>query len=76
MYSLLQLFFNKTENNIFSNVYFAKINVDINSQATEDAEVEAMPTFVLFKDGKILSKQLGTNTIALEAKLKALNDDI
>ena len=61
---------------IFSNIVFAKVNVDINSQATETAEVEAMPTFVLYKDGKILSRHLGTNTAALEAKLKALDEQL
>ena len=60
----------------FKNIVFAKVNVDKNCQATEDAEIEAMPTFVLFKDGKIMTKQLGTNTAALQAKLRTLDEEI
>ena len=39
----------KTE---FSDVTFLKVDVDENEDAAHEYNISAMPTFILFKDGK------------------------
>jgi len=54
----------------YENADFLKVDVDELSQVAEKADVTAMPTFILYKNGKELDKVVGANTKALEAAIK------
>ena len=51
---------------------FYKIDVDELSNVAGELGVRAMPTFILFKDGKKVSDVVGANPPALEAGIKSL----
>ncbi|MCA2150965.1 thioredoxin H-type-like [Mangifera indica] len=48
------------------NVIFLKVDVDELKSVAEDWDVEAMPTFVLMKEGKILDRILGAKKDELQ----------
>ena len=50
------------------NVYFAKVDVDVNAKAAENGSVSAMPTFNFYKHGDIVNKLVGAN----RSKLKSI----
>lgn len=52
----------------FEDVVFLKVDVDQNRDVTMDNKVNAMPTFILFKDGTMIDRITGWN----EAKLRTL----
>jgi len=43
------------------NVKFVKVNVDENPELTSQYQVFSIPTFVIFKDGKIVSQFVGVH---------------
>ncbi|KAE8415160.1 thioredoxin-like protein [Aspergillus pseudocaelatus] len=51
---------------------FYKIDVDELSNVAADLGVRAMPTFILYKNGKKVSDVIGANPPALEAGIKNL----
>ncbi|XP_063682706.1 uncharacterized protein LOC134817494 [Bolinopsis microptera] len=48
-------------------VLFLKVDVDAANEISEKFKIQAMPTFILFKDGQKVDEMMGAN----EAKLKA-----
>jgi thioredoxin 1 len=58
----------------FSNNYtdarFYKVDVDEVPEVAQEQSVRAMPTFLLFKDGKQVGEVVGANPVALEAAIK------
>lgn len=52
----------------FDDVVFLKVDVDQNRDVTMDNKINAMPTFVLFKDGTMIDRITGWN----ESKLRTL----
>jgi len=57
----------------YKNVRFVQVDVDKQSQIARDLQVTAMPTFVLFKNGKLLSDRIrGANVRALEDAIKRI----
>jgi thiol-disulfide isomerase/thioredoxin len=65
---------NNTTPNRFSNNYtnarFFKVDVDEVPEAAQEHSIRAMPTFLIFKDGKQVSEVVGANPTALEAAIK------
>ena len=63
--------------NRFSNNYtdarFYKIDVDEVPEVAQEQSVRAMPTFLLYKDGKQVGEVVGANPVALEAAIKTHN---
>jgi thioredoxin 1 len=61
----------------FSNNYtdarFYKIDVDEVPEVAQEQSVRAMPTFLLYKDGKQVGEVVGANPVALEAAIKTHN---
>lgn len=57
----------------YSNVKFLQVDVDKLGSVAQELQVRAMPTFVLFKDGKPLEKRVvGGNVKELEEGIKGL----
>ncbi|GAB7335676.1 hypothetical protein MBLNU13_g07987t1 [Cladosporium sp. NU13] len=58
----------------FSNNYtdarFYKVDVDEVPEVAQEQSVRAMPTFLLYKDGKQVGEVVGANPVALEAAIK------
>ncbi|XP_004302362.1 PREDICTED: thioredoxin H2-like [Fragaria vesca subsp. vesca] len=54
----------------FTDVYFAKIDVDELSEVSQQFEVQAMPTFVLLKKGKEVDRVVGAKKDELEKKVE------
>lgn len=52
-------------------VDFFKVDVDVVGDVARDQEVSAMPTFILFKDGKRLDQVIGGDLRGLKTKLDA-----
>ncbi|XP_052196492.1 thioredoxin H2 [Diospyros lotus] len=53
-----------------SDVEFVKIDVDELSDVAREFDVQAMPTFVLLKQGKEVDKVIGANKDELEKKIE------
>uniref|UniRef100_A0A194AK15 Thioredoxin n=1 Tax=Pinctada fucata TaxID=50426 RepID=A0A194AK15_PINFU len=56
----------------FTNVTFLKVNVDESSEISEEYEISAMPTFKLFREGKVVKEVVG----ASEAKIKEALEEL
>ncbi|PFH32404.1 putative thioredoxin [Besnoitia besnoiti] len=54
----------------YSKVKFAKVDVDELAEVAEREDVNAMPTFKLFKGGKAVDTVLGANPDRIEEMLK------
>ena len=48
-------------------VVFLKVDVDAASEISEKYKIQAMPTFILFKDGKKVDEMMGANEVKLKA---------
>lgn len=55
--------------NKFPDVEFAKIDVDELPDVAKEFEVQAMPTFILAKKGKVVDKVVGAKKDELEQKI-------
>ena len=53
-------------------VDFFKLDVDAVAEVAKEQEVSAMPTFILFKDGKRVDQVIGADLRGLKTKLDAL----
>ncbi|KAI2830042.1 hypothetical protein CBS147482_3431 [Aspergillus niger] len=58
--------------NTYPNAKFYKIDVDELSEVAAELGIRAMPTFLLFKDGKKFDDLTGANPKGLEQKIQAL----
>ncbi|XP_028806431.1 thioredoxin H2 isoform X1 [Neltuma alba] len=56
----------------FTDVEFVKIDVDELSDVTREFQVQAMPTFVLWKKGKEMDRVVGAKKDELEKKVEKL----
>lgn len=54
----------------YSKVKFIKVDVDELPEVAEKEEITSMPTFKLFKDGKVVEVSIGANAERLEEILK------
>ncbi|XBW35371.1 hypothetical protein QEN19_000936 [Hanseniaspora menglaensis] len=52
-------------------VDFFKVDVDVVADVAREQEVSAMPTFLLFKDGKRVDQVIGADLRGLKTKLDA-----
>lgn len=50
---------------------FYKIDVDELGAVAQEQEVSAMPTIILYKDGKVVDKIIGANPNAIKQKIAA-----
>lgn len=50
----------------FPNILFLKVDVDEVKTVAEEWSVEAMPTFVLIKEGKEVDRVVGADKVGLE----------
>ncbi|KAJ8143479.1 hypothetical protein OXX80_001145 [Metschnikowia pulcherrima] len=53
----------------YANAKFIKIDVDQLQEIAQEYEVSSMPTFLFFKDGKVIHKVIGANPAALKQGL-------
>ncbi|KAG9007828.1 hypothetical protein FRB95_011999 [Tulasnella sp. JGI-2019a] len=56
----------------FTNVKCYKIDVDTQSEISQECGIRAMPTFMAFKNGQKVKDMMGANPPALEQLLKSL----
>ncbi|KAE8161564.1 thioredoxin-like protein [Aspergillus tamarii] len=57
----------------YTNVRFIQVDVDKNRQVAQEMNVRAMPTFVVFKDGKPYGDPIvGADMKALEGRIKEI----
>jgi thioredoxin 1 len=57
---------------VYNNVIFIQIDVDDVSDVAEACEVRAMPTFQVYKDGKMIDEIVGADPVKLESAIKKL----
>ncbi|EDV19346.1 uncharacterized protein TRIADDRAFT_62227 [Trichoplax adhaerens] len=55
---------------IYSNVIFLKVNVDQNSDISEDCNISAMPTFQFYKSGEKVDEVVGANEVQLKSVIE------
>lgn len=60
----------KTFSETYPNIKFIKVDVDDVPEVAELAGVRAMPTFQIFKDGKMMEEVVGADPSKLEAAIK------
>jgi len=53
----------------FKGAYFCKVDVDEVSDLAADLRIRAMPTFRVYKDGKMVEEVVGANPTALKAAI-------
>jgi thioredoxin 1 len=56
----------------YQSVQFLKFDVDEVEELAAELGIQAMPTFVAFKDGKEVNRVMGANPSAIEAAIKQL----
>lgn len=57
-------------NDFKDKVLFVKVDVDQAEELSQKYEVEAMPTFVFFKDGDVIHRVVGANVDQLKADIE------
>ena len=55
----------------FTDVIFLKVDVDENTETAEAYDVQAMPTFKFFKNGKVIAEVVGSNEAKLRSTIEA-----
>ena len=55
----------------FTDVIFYKVDVDNNTETAEAYDVQAMPTFKFFKNGKVIAEVVGSNEAKLRSTIEA-----
>ena len=58
----------------YTDVAFGKVDVDDNSDAALEYEINAVPTFVLFDGETAIERFMGADAGKLESLVKDLND--
>lgn len=66
---------NRWARELGTRVKFVQIDVDADEELASDAGVEAMPTFVVFKKGKVYEKVVGTEMKKLRTAIEELLED-
>ncbi len=54
----------------YDSTIFVKVDVDVNEEVSGLLQVDAMPTFILFKNGRKITKIEGADRKKLESKIK------
>ena len=57
----------------YTNARFYKVDVDELPTVAQQLEIRAMPTFVIFKDGKSVKTVVGANPAAVEDAIKEVS---
>ncbi|KAM9916462.1 hypothetical protein OXX59_009953 [Metschnikowia pulcherrima] len=55
----------------YTGAKFIKVDVDELQEVAQEYEISSMPTFLLFKEGKVIQKVIGANPAALKQALAA-----
>lgn len=55
----------------YSDANYLKVDVDELPDLAQEYGIRAMPTFMIFKDGKKVDELIGANPVKLEEKIKA-----
>lgn len=55
----------------YTDVLFYKVDVDENGAVAESQNVNAMPTFILYKNGEKVTEVIGANAAKLEEQINA-----
>lgn len=55
--------FDQLSNEMSGKVKFVKFNVDSNTSLAKELNITSMPTFLMFKGGKIVNRQVGITTL-------------
>ncbi|CAM9495376.1 unnamed protein product [Phaeothamnion confervicola] len=55
-------------------IKFAKCDIDENPEATGDAGISSVPTFMFFRDGKLVTKFAGADQALLEDNIASLKE--
>lgn len=56
--------------NTYTKAYFIKIDVDEVPEVAEKAEIRAMPTFQIYKNGEKVEEVVGADPTKLESAIK------
>ncbi|KAF9023573.1 thioredoxin [Hymenopellis radicata] len=56
----------------FADIEFYKVDVDEQEEIAEEVQVRAMPTFIVFKDGKKVKDLVGANPGGLKVLLSSV----
>lgn len=56
-------------------VTFAKVNTDSQKDIAQAYNVTSLPTFIVFRNGKVADKVTGANPLKLQAVVKKLSDE-
>lgn len=59
-----------SEDDAYSDVHFYKCDVDENEEFAKEHEISAMPTFILFKNGKEIDRKEGADLAKVGAMIK------
>ena len=57
----------------FSNIHFVKVDVDVATDVARDYAIQAMPTFMVFKDGQKVDGMVGANVPKLQRMIEEYN---
>ncbi|KAI9020003.1 Allergen Cop c 2 [Phycomyces nitens] len=57
---------------VYSDIVFAKVDVDEAPDVASEVSVRAMPTFVFYKNGEKIGEVIGANLSKIEEQIKAL----
>jgi len=57
--------------NKYTQARFYKIDVDESPDIAQELNIRAMPTFILFKDGEVVTTVVGANPQALQTAIAA-----
>jgi thioredoxin 1 len=58
---------------VYTGTKFCKLDVDEVPEVAQELNIRAMPTIVLFKDGKKVTEVVGANQKAIEAAIKKID---
>ncbi|KAI8642864.1 thioredoxin [Parasitella parasitica] len=56
----------------YTNIVFAKVDVDAVADVAEKYQIRAMPTILFFEDGEKFGETIGANDNVIESKIKEL----
>ena len=61
--------------NVYTSARFYKLDIDEVSSVAHEQEIRAMPTFLIYKDGKEVERVVGSNEKALQEAIKKATEE-